>query len=79
MLRQIKSRKWEALVDIKERATSQVVREFYANLLVTSGHVVNVRGVSVNISPTAINKFLKVRVPQDDDLFPMLAKLVYDE
>ena len=79
MLRQIKSRKWEALVDIKERAAPQVVREFYANLSVTSGNVVNIRGVSVNISPMAINKFLKVRVPQDDELFPMLANPVYDE
>ena len=71
MLAQIRGLHWEKLCNIETPASPKLVREFYANLSVTEGNFVKVRNVVVNISAPALNDYLGIPEPENDDYADM--------
>ena len=69
MVAQIEALGWVNLCNITTPASPKLVREFYANISVMDGNVVRVRNVSINISPAALNAYLGIPEPENDDYF----------
>jgi post-segregation antitoxin (ccd killing protein) len=67
------------LCNITTPASPKLVREFYSNLSVTEGNVVRVRNVSVNISSAALNAYLGIPEPENDDYFNLTIQPQWEE